>query len=284
MQVDLYAGAEISRHVTLMTDVGANGSFEAFGLVHSLPGGTYVKAGYFIPPFGTKLPNHTAAHRQPIGFEPTGKDAGVEVGIVQSWLDAQVAIQNGQLGSTLDNSLRPALSGRLALIHDFGAFRATVGPSYRWNPFDVQVSDPATGKQRTLTSVEVQEGGFLWLSMGRLTYIGEADWHIKDDATNLNAQNRATRSGQFVSYNELMFLLDRGVDAGVTWEFMDRDIYSKGDVLHRFGIQGSIFPTPFTEVQAFARYYHPVFTPTPAQPKRAEQGKWEIIAFLHLFF
>jgi hypothetical protein len=284
MQVDFYVGAEISRHVTLSTDVGANGSFEAFGLVHDLPLGTYIKAGYFIPPYGTKLPNHTAAHRQPIGFEPTGKDAGVEIGIVRPWVDAQVAVQNGQLGSTLDNAYRPALSARLALIHDFGPFKATAGPSFRWNPSDVQGPADAQGKRPTLTSVEVQEGGFLWLSMGRLTYIGEADVHIKDDATQLNAQGRATRSGQFVSYNELMFLLARGVDAGVTWEFMDRDIYAGGDALHRFGIQGSIFPAAFTEIQAFVRFYKPVFKPTASEPRRAEAGQWEIIAFLHLFF
>jgi hypothetical protein len=283
MQVDFYAGAEISRHVTLSTDVGANGSFEAFGLIHSLPLGMYLKAGYFIPPFGTKLPNHTAAMRQPIGFQPTGKDAGIELGFVQPWLDAQVAIQNGELGSPLDQSFRPAVSARLALIHDFGAFKATAGPSFRFNPFDVESTD-AQGVKHTLTSNELQRGGFLWLNVGRLTYIGEIDEHIKDDATQLNAQNRATRSGQLVSYNEVMLLLARGVDAGFTWEYMDRDIYASGDALHRFGFQGSIFPSTFTEIQAFVRFYKPVFRPTPDAPRREEQGKWEIIAFLHLFF
>jgi hypothetical protein len=283
MQVDLYVGAELSRHVMLYTDVGANGSFEAFGLIHDLPFGTYIKAGYFIPPYGTKLPNHTAAMRQPLGFQPTDKDAGVEVGIVRPWLDAQVALLNGQPGSPFDQAERPALSGRLALIHDFGSVKGTVGPSYRWVPSDVQVTD-AQGVQHTLTSTEVQGGGFLWLAMGRLSYIGEIDWHIKDDATQLNAQNRATRSGQLISYNELMLLADRGVDAGITWEFMDRDIYGSQDALHRFGIQGSIFPAAFTEIQAFLRFYNPVFAPTAASPRRLEQGKWEIIAFLHLFY
>jgi hypothetical protein len=283
MQADVYMGAEISRHVTLFTDVGANGSFEAFGLLHDLPGGTYLKAGYFIPPYGTKLPNHTAAMRQPIGFQPTGKDAGVEIGLTRPWLDAQVAIQNGELGSPLDQSLRPSVSARLALIHDFGPLKLTFGPSFRWNPFDVQVTDTG-GNQKTLTSIEVQEGAFLWLALGRLTYIGEFDFHIKEDATKLNAQNKATRSGPFVAYNELMLLAARGVDFGVTWEFMDRDIYSGGESLQRFGVQGSVFPAAFTEVQAFVRYYKARFKPSPAAPTREEDGQWEVIAFLHLFF
>ncbi len=283
MQVDTYVVAELSRHVTLMTDVGANGSFEAFALFHDLPFGTYLKAGYFIPPFGTKLPNHTSAMRQPLGFQPTDKDAGVEFGITRPWLDAQVALQNGQPGSPFDQAYKPALSGRAALIHNFGPVKATAGPSYRWVPSDVQVPD-AQGVQHTLTSNEVQGGGFLWLAIGRLSYIGEIDWHIKDDATVLNAQNRATRTGQLVSYNELMLLADRGVDAGITWEFMDRDIYGARDALHRFGIQGSIFPAPYTEIQAFLRFYKPVFEPTAAAPKRLEQGKWEIILFAHLFW
>jgi hypothetical protein len=283
MQVDTYVVAELSRRVTLYTDVGVNGSFEAFALFHDLPFGTYLKAGYFIPPFGTKLPNHSSAMREPLGFPPFGKDAGVEFGITRPWLDAQVALQNGELGGTLDRSYKPALSGRVALIHDFGRVKATVGPSYRWVPSDVQVDD-AQGVSRTLTSNEVQGGGFLWLAMGRLSYIGEIDWHIKDDATQLNAQNRATRSGQLVSYNEIMLLVDRGVDAGITWEFMDRDIYGARDSLHRLGIQGSIFPMPYTEIQAFVRFYKPVFEPTAAAPRRLEQDKWEIILFAHLFW
>jgi hypothetical protein len=283
MQVDLYTVAELSRHVTLYADVGANGSFEAFGLIHGLPLGAYVKAGYFIPPYGTKLPNHTAAMRQPLGFQPTDKDAGVELGLIQSWLDAAIAVTNGEPGSPLDLHYRPAVTGRLALIHDFGAFRATAGGSYMGIASDVQVTD-AAGGSHILTTNEARFGGFLWLSAGRLTYIGEWDRHLKDDATKLNAQNRATRSGQDVLYNELMVLFARGVDAGVTYEFMDRDIYSSGDVLHRFGVQGSIFPAPFTELQAFVRYYKAVFTPTAAEPRRAEDGKWEVLAFLHLFF
>jgi hypothetical protein len=283
MQVDTYVGAELSRHVTLYTDVGANGSFEAFGLIHGLPFGTYFKAGYFIPPYGTKLPNHTAVHRQPFLFQPTDKDAGVEVGLTRPWLDAQVALQNGSPGSPFDQAYRPAISSRLALIGDLAGLKATAGGSYRLNAFDVRTPD-ADGVTHTLTTNDLQYGGFVWLSLGRLTYIGEGDVRIKDDAAKLNAQNRATRSGYFVLYNELMLLASRGVDVGLTYEFMDRDIYKAGDALHRFGFQWALFPTPYTELQGFIRYYRTTFRPTADDPVRVEQGQWELIAFLHLFW
>jgi hypothetical protein len=283
MQVDTYVGADLSRHVTLYTDVGANGSFEAFALIHGLPFGTYFKAGYFIPPYGTKLPNHTAVHRQPFLFQPTDKDAGVEIGITRPWLDAQISLQNGSPGSPFDQAYRPAVSSRLALIGDLAGVKTTVGGSARVNAFDVQTPD-ADGVQRTLTTTDAQYGGFVWLSKGRLTYIGEADVRIKDDAAKLNAQNRATRSGYFVLYNELMLLVSRGVDVGLTYEFMDRDIYSSGDALHRFGFQWALFPVPYLEFQGFVRYYRTNFKPTDADPVRVEQNQWELIAFLHLFW
>jgi hypothetical protein len=283
MQVDTYVGADLSRHVTLYTDVGANGSFEAFGLIHGLPLGTYFKAGYFIPPYGTKLPNHTAVHRQPFLFQPTDKDAGVEVGIARSWLDAQVAVQNGSPGSPFDQAYRPAISSRLALIGDLWGLKTTLGGSWRLNTFDVQSQD-AQGNPQTLTTNDMQAGPFLWLSLGRLTYIGEADIRIKDDASKLNAQNKATRSGYYVVYNELMLLASRGVDLGVTYEYMDRDVYKSGDALHRFGFQWALFPMPYVEFQGFVRYYRTAFTPTETDKVRVEQNQWELIAFLHLFW
>ncbi|MFL5264104.1 MAG: hypothetical protein ACJ79R_18365 [Anaeromyxobacteraceae bacterium] len=284
MQVDTYIGAELSRHVTLYTDVGANGSFEAFGLIHGLPLGTYFKAGYFIPPYGTKLPNHTAVHRQPFLFQPTDKDAGVEIGVARTWLDAQVSLQNGSPGSPFDQAYRPAISSRLALIGDLAGVKTTLGGSWRLNAFDVSTPDPTTGAPHVLTTNDMQAGGFLWLSRGRLTYIGEGDVRIKDDAATLNADNRATRSGYFVLYNELMLLAAQGVDVGLTYEFMDRDIYKSGDALHRFGVQWALFPAPYIEFQGFVRYYRTTFRPTATDTVRVEQNQWELIAFLHLFW
>lgn len=279
MQADLYVGAEISRHVALYADIGANGSYEAFGLVRNLPGGLYVKAGYFIPPYGTKLPNHTAAHRQPIGFDPRGKDAGLELGMTLPFLDAQIAVQNGDLGSTLDTRRGLAVSGRAALMHDFGLLRATAGPSARCAGSMQQVSLPS-GQTIPTTSVECQEGGFLWLSMGRFTWLQEVDVHVMDDASTLTSEGKPVRAGQLVSYQELGFLPMRGVDLGLTYEFMDRDIYGTSDpadVVHRFGVQAALFPVPYVETQLFVRTYR-------ARADREENGQWEVIAFLHLFF
>ncbi|MBI2375696.1 MAG: hypothetical protein HYV07_16995 [Deltaproteobacteria bacterium] len=274
MQADLYLGAEISSYVTLYLDYGVHGSFEVTGLVHELPGGLYFRLGMFTPAYGIKLANHTAAHRQPIGFDPrTAKDAGIEVGIIESGFELQLAAQNGSSsGNALAESDGSAFTGRVAGRLELGTLKLSAGLSAR----RVQTALSVTG-----TRHEYLAGPFGWASLGRFTYLAELDFRIVDDGSELDAKGSPTRSGQFVAYQELRFLAaTTGFDLGVTHEFMDRDLFARsepGDVVHRLGLEAAVFVAAYVELEAFLRAY-------VAREDREENGQWEIVAFGHLYF
>lgn len=272
MQADLYTAADLGEHVTLYADIGALGSFELFGLLHDLPGGLYLKAGIFTPPYGTRLPSHTAAVRQPIGFDPRYKDAGVEVGLVRPFLDLQLAVQNGELsGSPIDRVDGLSLSGRASFILSTTRFKLVVGGSFQ--RIAAQQPAPAPGGARH-TATEWRAGPFVWASFGRLTYLGEVAVRLFDDPVD------AELPGQFVAYHELDFLIARGLELGATYEFMDRDVAvtdQPSDVVHRFGATLALFPVPYVELTVTYRRYL-------ARSDRIEDGQNELLSFLHLFF
>jgi hypothetical protein len=278
MQVDIYAGATLSDNVVLYTDFGAQGSFEAFGLVHDLPGGTYIKAGFFTPPYGIKLPNHSAATRQPIGFDPTGKDAGIEIGITQSWLDAQVAIQNGEFGGSPIDSVRgKSISGRAAWLYS-GPITLTLGGSGYTNTLIEDVEN-ANGRLREAVSTETRFGPLAGASLGDFTWLGELGMRLSVDGAE-PTRGEPTRSGQLVSYQELVWLPTRGFEIAATYEYMDRDTISRtdpSDGIHRPGLWMAWFPLPFTEINVIHRVYI-------AREDREENGQHELIAFIHLFY
>lgn len=265
MQADLYLAATPVPAVTFYSDVGAGGSYEVFGMLNAPLAGLYLKAGIFVPPYGTRLPNHTAAIRQPIGFDPRAKDAGLEAGSIYGPLSLQMAVVNGeQGGSPIDMVEGLALSGRAELRLGLGPLRLTVGGSYYRAHGELPAPAPDEEPDET---VEWRAGPFLWANLGRLTYVGEA------------ALRRLEDEGQLVTYNELTFLAARGLEIGGTWEYMDRDVdlaLEPADVLHRAGASLQIFPLPMTEVHVLYRRYF-------GRSEQPEDGQHEVVAFLHLF-
>ncbi len=282
MQADIYANADLSEHVNLYLDLGAQGSFEVFGLAHDLPLGTYVKAGFFTPPFGIKLPNHSAATRQPIGFDPTSKDAGVEVGIKQKWLDAQISLQNGESGgSPIDAIAGKAWSGRAAWLHAAknGKYGLMAGGSVNQNTL-IEDLERDNGTLREVVSTELRAGPFAGVSIGKFTWLGEADIRLVADATEPTRRGEPGRSGQFVNYQELTVAAAPGFDATLTYEYMDRDTRTRtepSDAVHRPGVSVAWFPLPFTEINLIHRVYL-------AREDREEAGQHEFLAFIHLFY
>ncbi len=280
MQADLYVSAQVGEHLTFALDLGAQGSFETYALLHDLPLDLYVKAGYFVSPYGTKFPNHTAAVRQPFGFDPRGKDAGLEVGMFPGPFELSLAVQNGELsGIVRDQESGFSFTGRMALRLELGPLNLTVGGSGQRISTDLEVDD-GQGGLREATSIEYRFGPFLYASLGRFTYLGEAGVLLKQDGSTPDAQGQPTESGYFVSYQELNFLIVQGLDLRFTYEFLDRDIKTtepEADVVHRVGATLSMFPLEFAGIDIFARYYI-------AREDRAENGQMEIVAFVHLFF
>ena len=93
MQGDVYMNFKIARKISLYLDKGLYRGFEIFGLFNILPANGFVKAGKFVPNYGTKMDDHTVYVRQMLGFsaelgrpERTGIEVGVSPGPVPSVL------------------------------------------------------------------------------------------------------------------------------------------------------------------------------------------------------
>lgn len=283
MQSDLYVAAELSKHVLLYTDLGVHGSYEAFGLLHNLPFGTYVKAGMFMPPYGTKLVNHTVATRQPIGFDPTGKDAGVEAGLVLPWFTAQFMVGNGEMGgSPINLNNGPGYFARVAFIIDTPILNVFVGGSGMAISSEENLVDD-DGDPIVAISTDHRYGPFIWASMGPVAYLGEFDWRIRRDGSEPDENNEPTERSQFVFYQELDFFIVRGLEVTLGWEFMDRDLTvsalpsEPSDTVHRASAGIEFFPVPHVELDVMYRHLF-------ARKERLEDGQNEVLGYLHLFF
>ena len=164
MQGDLYVLFQLDPKFLLYYDRGFNNTYEAFGLAHVLPWDGYVKAGRFVPPYGWKFDDHTMFVRDAGGFAPpANSDGGVEVGFAPEPFDLQVALVNGNRGSTLDNDRRLATSGNASA-------RFRVGPG----------GGPAGARRATRSpgiEVDLSSGGFFgYLSGWNVTWVAQSDW------------------------------------------------------------------------------------------------------------
>ncbi len=283
MQSDLYMAADLGEHITLYTDLGAQGSYEVFGLFHGGPFGTYVKAGMFVPPYGTKLVNHSVAIRQPIGFDPVGKDAGVEAGLVLPWVSLQLMVGNGEIGgSPINLNTGPGFSGRLAFMIDTPVLNLFVGGSgmHVSSAEDIEDDD---GNPITAVSTDVRYGPFIWASLGPFAYLGEFDWRIRRDGTDPDEHNEPTQKSHYVFYQELDLFIIRGLEATLGWEYMDRNTEvssvpsEPSDAVHRVSAGIEFFPVPYVELDVMYRHLF-------ARKDRLENGQDELLAYLHLFF
>jgi len=102
MQGNVYLSFIPEERFTLYFDRGSSDTYELFGLAYLLPWSGYVKAGRFVPCHGWKFDDHTMFVRSEEGFSPPAHtDVGVELGAAPGPLDLQVALLNGNRGSTV---------------------------------------------------------------------------------------------------------------------------------------------------------------------------------------
>ena len=279
MQSDVYAAAELTRHVTLYADYGlASGSLEAFGLVKIPLADAYVKVGAFMPAYGLRIPNHrTYIREEGLGFEPNLRDMGIETGIFPKSVGIVVSAFNGGSGATaLNPDFRFGISGRADVTYRSKPLKLTVGASWWWEPggeVDFDGED--------MTTLDRRLGGYVMASAWRLTFLGEVDHRRTEDAVS------DTSTDILVGYGELDFLVTQGVDVNVLFEYYDPDTRLKPNALQRVGVGVELFPTPHTEIKVLGRHTFGNVDEAEDDPRTffsaASVGTTELLVFLHVF-
>jgi hypothetical protein len=229
-EAQLYAAAELlqSRLVLYIDQtVGPERAVarEAFGMVKHLPGESYVKAGKFLLPYGLRLPDNAEYIRERTGFTYYTPDQGVEVGMEPGPLAFQVALTNGNAGAAENDNGKEVTSSASVTFRRF-----RLGASASMN-------DGASNRRQVF-------GGFGGFSLGPLVMLGELD-HVRDQPVSGDTVK------QLMAFAEADWLLLRGLNAKVTYGWLDPNtaIAENEKVRARFGLE--LFPTPFLRFAGF---------------------------------
>jgi len=198
---------------------------EAFGMVKRLPGESYVKAGKFLLPYGLRLQDDAEYIRERTGFSYYTPDQGVEVGLEPGPLAFAFALTNGNAGATENDNGKQMTSSASVTFR-----RVRLGASASRND--------ATDNRREAV------GGFGGFNIGPLVMAGELDYVRDQPVAGDTVQ-------QLIAYGEADWLLIRGLNAKVTYGWLDpnTDIAENEKVRARFGLE--FFPTPFLRFASF---------------------------------
>ncbi len=229
-EAQAYLEARLVRHrIALYIDqtVGPNRAVarEVFALIERLPLNGYAKAGKLLVPYGLRLKDDEEFVREVTGFNYNTPDQGLEVGVEPGPWSVIVALTNGNVGASENNS------GKLAsAVVSYTRSRYRVGLSGSRNTGD--------GVRRDVY------GGFGGLRLGPLAILGEAD--LVEERFPEAAPRR-----QFLGFVEGDLSLQQGLNAKVTYGYHDRnrDIPEDQRVRWRFGLEA--FPSPFVQLSGF---------------------------------
>lgn len=259
MQGDVYLSFQLDPKYTLYYDRGLSNTYELFALAHVLPVNGYVKAGRFVPAYGWKFDDHTMYVRSELGFAPpANSDAGVEVGFAPKHGDLQLALLNGNRGSTLDNDRRLATALNASARFKAGPFVATAGFAGYSHP----------GLTEDLNTA----GVFGYLSGWNVTWLGQRDVLRRDPAL-------APAVIGVVTSHELSVLMRQGVELKATYDFYDPDRGLRSGAKSRWGLGVMVMPRPFLVAEASYRTTN--VQPGPALPGRDfDEGLFQ----LHLLY
>jgi hypothetical protein len=235
----------------------------------------YLKAGRFIPTYGLRIENHQTYNRQDIGFGPTDKDEGVELGAHLGPVLLQGSAINGTTGMTqFDDNTDKGVIGRAEVLGRLGKLRLMLGGSVYYSE---------TGSLTTVGTIStdartknLRAGGHWGASMGRLTYMGELDV-VDVDPFPKNTQT--SKSLSYQAYQELDFLVVRGLELNLNYEFRDPDLSLRTGTISRVAAGFEVIPVPYVEIKTLFRYSF-----GSGSAVAPLDGLTEAIAMVHLFF
>jgi len=234
MQGDLYVHGQVSPEVGIYFEQGQSRAGEIFGAAHLLPLDGYVKAGRFIADYGWRFADHQMFNRRYL-YDPGGSDdpgvqygSGLEVGVSPGIFTATASVQEVARGNP-DPRLGDNYAYRALIQKSFGGFRTGLGGSV------VRRADPS-GHLRAA-------GGFWYLGVGPVTWLGEID---------------ETRQGEtlgLLAAHELGIRFVRGWEVLATYNFQDPDRAQRSGARHRAGGGVQVMPAPFFSTQIMVNYW-----------------------------
>ncbi len=278
MQGDLYFDIRLNKWVRIYLDKGLYNGFEAFALAKVLPWDGYVKAGKFMPAYGTRTDDHNAFIRggpygggpfsaqfgplSAVGY-PTGlrfgersEDTGLELGFAPAMFTFNVGVFNGTPGAGLNGitgSKEKAFAVRGDATFKLPMTNVTVGGSVYQGP----VAGATHLYRGAFGSVTVAE---------RYTLHSEVDM-IEVDRPGPNI------SGLMV-WNELNVLVTQGIDLKLGYEFYDPDVDLKNGSFSRAVVGAEFFVLSGVELR-------PMYRINLEDPTDVSNNEFQMM--LHLF-
>jgi len=211
------------------TDLANVVNREAFGLIHDVWRGLWVKFGRFNLPYGLRISEDASFIRSDLGFSFAAQDIGLEVGLESGPVTVAAAYTNGVPGgSTDDNGDKAATSSVEWRIAKF----LRLGGSFQWNNL---------AAIRTMTG-----GGYLGAHFWKIALLGEFDFQqVRDKST---GGERNVLAG----YGEADYRIIPGLVFKGTYDVID-DKLPLGGLHHRIGAGFEIFPIPHLQIVTLYR-------------------------------
>lgn len=187
---------------------------EAFGLLRGvLPWNGYVKAGRMFLPYGLQLQDDTAFIRGgsngsiTSGFSFNEQQAAFELGLEPGPFTLVAAVSDG---SSNDRDLQVTTTESV-LLTDLPVVRSLLlGNSFS------RAGPPASGDHGTNETIVF--GFFVGSNLGRLTYLGEADFR-----SDRSPQTNNRTVGRFIAYGEGDYLFLGWLNMKVALDYSDSD-------------------------------------------------------------
>jgi hypothetical protein len=268
MQVDTHVALHPVHHVTLAATAGVIAEYEGiaatldrktmvapktvYAMVHELPYMGYVRAGRFVPPFGTRTEDHTAFVRRAFELDGTKLEShvvGVEAGLAPNYPYAQVAVfRPGPVAdaqSELDGSAPPVLG-----VPGWGA---AVNAGFR--ELGWQLGGSALTRRRELgeggdTDAVSLQGGFnpwfYWRPVP-ITLMGEYVVGRRQRVVS------GAWQGHVAGMLEADLLVFNGLNLRAKVDWTDPDMAIAGDEIQRLGLGFDVHPLPNITVTGQSR-------------------------------
>lgn len=263
MQFDLHTALRVVRHLVVAATGGLiaqlktadrshwkrirAGLKDVYIMVDQLPMMLYVRAGRFLPPFGTSTDDHTSPIRRDFELDGSRLDSrvtGVEIGMAPNYPYLQFAVFRPNPGNLIPDSTQPPFLG----VKGWGLAASAGWRDLGWQlgvSFMLKRRNIADGGDLEAYSVQWGFNPWYWINKLPLTYMGEFS------AARFRREGSITSGWRFALFNELDYLVVNGINLQIKHDYSDADLAVANDHGHRlsFGIDLHLLPSFTIKVQ-----------------------------------